>query len=194
MIKLPIKIEKVKFFDKGKRSLVYIGNYKNKQVIIKIKNPKSQAKERISNEAKYLKLLNKYKIGPKLISSGKNFLIYEFIQGKPYIESIKTKQRINLTLQILEKCRILDKLKINKLEFIRPIKHFFVKDKKVKMIDFERCYKTKNPKNVTQFCNFLLHNKLFKINKKELIDLLKEYKEKQTDKKFKKIREIIKLS
>jgi len=194
MLKLPIKIENVKFFDKGKRSLVYVGNYKNKKVVIKIKNPKSQAKARILNEAKYLKLLNKYKIGPKLISSEKKFLVYEFIQGKPYIEVIKTKQRIKLTLQILEKCRILDKLKINKLEFIRPVKHFFVKDSKVRMIDFERCYKTKNPKNVTQFCNFLLHNTLFKINKKELISLLKEYKEKQTDKRFKKIKEIIKLS
>jgi predicted Ser/Thr protein kinase len=194
MIKLPIKIINVEFFDKGKRSLVYTGNYKNKKVIIKVKNPKSQAIARISNEAKYLKKLNKFKVGPKLICFKKEFLVYEFIEGELYIDLIKTKQKISLTLQILDKCRTLDKLKINKLEFIRPIKHFFVKNNKVKMIDFERCYQTENPKNVTQFCNFLLSNKNFKINKKELIKLSKEYKNKQTDKNFKEIKNLIKLS
>ena len=187
MIKLPIRVKNIKYLDKGKRSLVYTGSYKNKKVAIKIKNPDSTAIERTKNEAKYIKLLNKHGIGPKFVKAGKNFLIHELAEGKQYIDFIKTKKEKNLTLQIIEKCRTLDKLKINKLEFTRPIKHFFVKDNKITMIDFERCYKTDKPKNLTQFCNFLNLKKLYKIPRKILI----EYKDKPTEKNFKKIRDII---
>ncbi len=190
MLDLPIKVKNIKYLDKGKRSLVYTGIYRNKKVIIKVKNPSSTAIERIKNEAKYLKKLNKYKIGPKYITSKKNFLIYEMVEGKPYIDYIRTKKKKELTLQIIDKCRTLDKLKINKLEFTRPIKHFFVKNNKVTMIDFERCYKTDKPKNLTQFCNFLNAKKVYKIPKKLLI----EYKDKPTEKNFKKIRDLIKHS
>ena len=63
------------------------------------------------------------------------------------------------------------------------------------MIDFERCYETKNPKNVTQFCNFLMFNKeSFNFNNKKLILLLKEYKNKQTEKNYKQIRNLIEFS
>tara|TARA_Y100000034_G_C6777961_1_gene347496 strand:- start:31 stop:639 length:609 start_codon:yes stop_codon:yes gene_type:complete len=200
MLDFAIKINNLKFFDKGKRSLIYIGTYKRKKVGIKIKNPSSRASSRIKNEAKFLKKLNKHDIGPRLILAKKKYIIYEFIEGEQYykvLHNVNKKKGIKLSLQILDKCRILDKLKINKLEFTRPIKHFFVKNEKVKMIDFERCYKTKKPKNVTQFCDFLISReikKLFKIDEKKLIHLLKKYKKKQTEINYKKIRKLIETS
>jgi predicted Ser/Thr protein kinase len=191
MISLPLKIEKIKFFAKGKRSLIYTGLYKNKKVAIKIKNPKSKAQNRIRNEAKYLKILNKYNIGPKLIKSDKDYLIYEFVEGKNYIDIISQNKEKAKTIskEILKICRKLDKLKINKLEFTRPIKHIFVKNNKVTVIDFERAYKTKHPKNVTQFCQFLIRKDLLD---KSAINLLKKYKKNQTEANFKKILALIK--
>ena len=43
-----------------------------KKVVIKIKNPKSEALGRMENEANYLKILNKKGIGPKFIRYDKN--------------------------------------------------------------------------------------------------------------------------
>jgi len=200
MLNLEIEIKNIKFFNKGKRSLVYTGKFKNKKVGIKIKNPKSLAKSRIENEGKFLKILNKYNIGPKIIKSKKDYVVYKFIEGKPFIEElpkVNKNDRINLILSVLDQCRTLDKLKINKLEFTRPIKHLYIKNKKVKMIDFERCYFTKSPKNLTQFCNFLISkkmNKILKINKENLIKILKEYKKNQTEKNYKLIKKLIKIS
>ncbi|MBT7237839.1 serine/threonine protein kinase, partial [Candidatus Woesearchaeota archaeon] len=71
----------------------------------------------------------------------------------------------------------------------RPIKHVFVKNNKITMIDFERCYETKNPKNVTQFSQYIIKN--FK-TKKEFQTILKNYKEKQTEKNYKEILKYIK--
>ncbi len=198
MLNLPIKINNLKFFDKGKRALIYIGTYKRKKVGIKVKNPSSKAISRIENEGNFLKKLNKYGIGPKLILTERDYMVYEFIEGEQYynlLPKLTRKERIDLSIQILDQCRIMDKLKINKLEFTRPVKHFFVKNKKVKMIDFERCYKTKKPKNLTQFCNFMISNKQwFNLDEKNLIILLKDYKEKQTDGNYKKIKDLIKFS
>ena len=182
--------ENVRYFSEGKRSIVYIAEYKNKKVAIKTKKPKSKAKGRIQNEIIFLKLLNKYKIGPKLVLYGKDFIAYEFVKGIKFIDwltnkDIKTKRKI-VTI-ILKKCRILDKLKINKKEFTRPIKHILIYKNKPYFIDFERCYFTEKPKNVTQLCQFLIDNNLMKKN----IKILKNYKENQTEKNFKEILKLI---
>ena len=198
MLKFEIKINNLKFFDKGKRSLVYTGTYNHKKVGIKIKNPSSKAESRIQNEGKFLKKLTKYGIGPNLIIAKRDYIVYEFISGKCYyteLQNLDYPERIRLSLEILDQCRIMDKLKINKLEFNRPIKHFFIIKKQVKMIDFERCYNTKRPKNVTQFCNFLLSKpEMFKLEKNNLIKLLIEYKNNQNKKQYEKIKKLIQTS
>lgn len=186
-MEIPKKITKLKYLAQGKRGIVYTGYLDNKKVSIKTKRSDSKASERIKNESKFLKLLNKHKIGPTLVKTGKEYLIYKYVSGTPLPEFLKkekdkTKKKRVLTT-ILKQARILDKLKINKLEFTRPLKHVFVKYPKVTIIDFERSYYTKKPKNVTQFCQFLIKSKLIKNN----VKILKEYKNNQTDDNFKKI-------
>jgi putative serine/threonine protein kinase len=149
-------LKKIKFFAKGKRSFVCTAYYKNKKVAIKIER---NVKGRIKNEVKFLKILNKYEIGPKLIFSGENYFVYKFVEGLPFIEWMKDKSKkmiLDVVEKVMFKCRTLDKLGINKKEFHHPVKHILVKNKKLKMIDFERCYYTKKPKNLTQFCQFLI--------------------------------------
>jgi release factor glutamine methyltransferase len=184
-------IKNINYFTKGKRGFIFIGNYKNKKIAIKIKNPESEAILRINNEIKFLKILNKKNIGPKLLLSNKGYLIYEFVDGNYIVDYLKDngKERIKRALKnIFEQLFIIDKLKINKEEMSHPPKHVII-DKKNKpiLIDFERCHKTEKPSNTTQFCSFLVSNYVrtilksnkIKINKDNIIHAAKIYKKQQ---------------
>ncbi len=185
-------VKNIKVFDKGRRGVIYIGIYKNKKVAIKIKREDSKAKGRIKNEAKFLKILNKYKIGPRLIFGNKDYIMYEFVKGKFILEFLKEKKNIKkIILDILEQCYIMDKIKINKLEMHHPIKHIII-DKKPVLIDFERAYYTKRPKNLTQFFQFLMTRKdIFGDFNPKIVEILKEYKKKPTKTAFLKLKKAI---
>ncbi|MDD5649969.1 MAG: hypothetical protein PHF86_06040 [Candidatus Nanoarchaeia archaeon] len=194
-----MNIKNKQFLTHGKRGFIYTGLLNGKKIVIKSKNPNSLAEGRIKNEYTFLKILNKHKIGPKLIKFSNNSIIYYYVKGEfilDYIEKNEKKKIISILKEILKQCFILDKLKINKLEMHFPIKHIII-DKKPVLIDFERCYFTENPKNVTQFCQFLMSikellvKKKININEKEFIKILKEYKSKQNNKNFKKIIKLI---
>jgi len=178
---------KKQFFAKGKRSIVYLID--NKYILKEHKN-----RFRAKNEAKFLKILNKKGIGPKLISIKNKEITMECIKGERIIPCLENKKKTKRIIKnILNQCRTLDKLRINKYELKNPYKHILINKKPVQ-IDFERCKTTKNPKNTTQFCQFLTSKRIkqiTKINKKHLIKLLKEYKKSQTDKNFKEIENYI---
>ena len=189
---IPKDIKEITYLAKGKRGVIYTGTLNGKKVSIKKKHPDSEAIGRIKNESKFLKILNKHKIGPLLLKTGKDYLIYRYVKGiflPEFLKKEKSKEKKKkIIINILKQARTLDKLKINKLEFTRPLKHVFVKYPKVVIIDFERCYHTENPKNVTQFCQYLIKGKYMKNNLK----VFKNYKENQTEKNFKEILKLIK--
>ncbi len=181
-------VKSVKFFAKGKRGKVYVGVFKGKKVAIKVS-------KRAENEGKWLKKLNKYKIGSRFLFSGKDYFVYEFVEGErilDYIAENEKKKIIKVLKNVFLQCRVLDKLKVDKKEMHNPWKHILI-GKDVKMIDFERCHIVDKGKNVTQFGQFLLRKKELlnkkgiKVNKSELIKLLKEYKSKQIDVNFKRM-------
>jgi putative serine/threonine protein kinase len=180
------------FLTKGKRGKIYL----DKDKAIKKTN-----NQRVEKEAYYLKLLNKYKIGPKFLYLKKDRIVYKFVKGPFILEYLKnnnTKSVKKILKEVLNQCRTLDKLKINKLELHNPYKHIIIegtKTKKPVMIDFERAYKTENPKNVTQFCQYIMSFKVYSVlkekkiifNKKELIKSLRIYKKEQTDFNFRNL-------
>ena len=178
----------------GKRSVVYIENNK----VIKKEREGSKAVNRINNEAYWLNILNKYNIGPKLIKKQDNEITMELIEGKLIIDWLNENERENINkmlAKIIKQCRVLDKLYVNKYELTNPYKHIIISKNKPVMIDFERCKYTEQPKNLTQFCQFIsskkieciLSRKNININKKSLINLLKDYKKNQSEQRFKKI-------
>ncbi|RLE47956.1 hypothetical protein DRJ25_01025 [Candidatus Woesearchaeota archaeon] len=181
-------IRNIKFFDKGWRGLISTGKYKCNLVAIKTKRPYSEAKTAIRKEAKWLKFVNKHGLGPKFVMSGKGFLVYRFVDGKPFKDWIVKASKSSLkkaVLKILDKCFMLDKLKVNKEEMHRPLTNVLVtKDANPVLIDFERMYKTRKPHNVTQFCQFLISNeKLFRkkgfgFTKAKIISAASRYKSK----------------
>lgn len=191
MLNLPIK--NIEFFARGKRGVIYTGNYKGKKVAIKIKRPTSKAEGRIKNEYFWLKRLNKYKIGPKFILFKNKALVYEFVKGEFILDFFKKasrKDKTKVLKEVFKQLRVMDKLKVNKKELHKPLKHILI-GKKVVLIDFERCYKSNKPKNVTQFCQFLLRRKLIKVKEKEFIELNRKYKKNLDDKSFNEILKLI---
>ena len=181
---------------KGHRSIVYLTNYKGKKAIKKVERKDISALNRIQNEIFWLKKLNKFKIGPKIYSFGKNYFICEYIEGHriiPYLENCK--KPIKVIKEILKQCRTLDKLHIDKKEMSNPYKHIIIIRNKPLMIDFERAKFSLKPSNVTAFFSFLTSGKILTIlNKKKIeidIDklkpLLQKYKKSYFDEDFEEL-------
>ncbi|HLG24766.1 MAG TPA: HemK2/MTQ2 family protein methyltransferase [Candidatus Nanoarchaeia archaeon] len=184
-------IKNVKYLAKGHRGFVYTGILNKKKVVIKAKNPKSTAFNRIANESKWIKVLSRHGIGPNLVFGSEDYFVYNYIDGVPIIEFLKNNEK-NEIRDVLKKslgqCFKMDKLKIDKEEMHHPVKHIIVVKKgktlAPKMIDFERCRSSENPKNVTQFCQFItsgnvekiLSGKNIAIDKSRIISLAKIYK------------------
>jgi putative serine/threonine protein kinase len=178
-----------KIIGKGKRGVVKAGKYGKKACAIKILNPKSDAVGRIENEGKWLKKLNAYGIGAKYYFSNDKMLIMEFLDGVHLCDFSNDKKK-NVLKKIFMQCRVMDKLKVNKYEMHRITKNAIVVKNNPILIDFERCKIVKDPKNITQFCQFMI-KKGFVKKSKALIDILKEYKKNMSEKNFKKISKML---
>jgi predicted Ser/Thr protein kinase len=183
----------MEIFAQGKRGVVY----KEGKVCIKEKNPRSTV-DTLRNESEYLKILNTRGIGPRFIKYADGKLYREFVDGIRisdfFEQETDAKKIISVIRQVLEQCREMDLLGINKKELTNPYKDILVTpDNKAVMIDFERCHKAKKPKNVTQFMQYInrskptLENKGIMIDKQEMIRLGKEYKLKPYKESFNNI-------
>jgi putative serine/threonine protein kinase len=175
---------------KGHRGIVRTVFINGKKIAVKSRLSKAY---NIAKEAKFLKLLNKKGIGPKLIKYDESAIYMQFIEGSrilDYVEESKiTKnQIISVFRKILLQLYEMDRQKINKRELTHPYKHIIIgKDDEPFMIDFERCYYSEKSKNITQFIQFLcsarlkylLDKKGIAVNRDNLIISAKEYKEKK---------------
>lgn len=191
------KISDIHYFAKGKRGLIFTGNFKGKKIAIKAENPKTEAVERIGNEANFLKKLNKKGIGPKLLIHETRFLVYEFAQGVSFMDFISKsgkKEALGAIKNIFRQLYEMDKMRINKEEMSHPQKHIIMGKRPV-LLDFEKCRYVKSPGNVTQFCDFIisksisaaLRGKKININKQTIISLAKEYRKNGDRKSYKNI-------
>ena len=191
-------IKNVKYLAKGHRGILFAGLYNNKKVAVKSKNPQSAAFGRIENEAKWLKLLNRRGIGPKLLFSEKDYFAYSYIDGDFIADYIKKSNKGSIKIilkKIFSQMLALDMLKADKEEMHHPFKHILISHGNPCLIDFERMHHSENPKNVTQFCQFLisgslgniLKNKKINLNRNKIIRLAKIYKRNQNKKNFNKL-------
>ena len=179
----------MEFFARGKRSVVYTDVLDGRRVAIKVKRKDSKAIFRIENEANWLKRLNKYGIGPKFISFEDGKLVMEFVEGERFLDWLENAEKSEVEgvlKEIFRQVRRLDLLRVDKEEMHRPVKHILIGDC-IKMIDFERCHVVDKPKNLTQFCQFLMSKKMSDMLVKKgfkrvdhviLRGFLKEYKKK----------------
>ncbi len=151
------------FLDESQRVKTHLSQPKTIKVAIKTKRKESKAGQRIENEIKWLKILNREGIGPRLIVWGDNYLVYEWVEGKFILDWIKESSGTEVRRMlwaILKQCLKLDKLKVDKGEMHHPLKHVIVDHlHQPVLIDFERCRQTDKPKNTTQFLEFLSRSK-----------------------------------
>ncbi len=191
-------IKKPKVFSHGKRGVIIKGTYESQTVAVKIKKKESFALGTIDNEARFMKLLNKYDIGPRFIMHKKNFLMYKFVSGifiEEFVISSKKKDILSVLKKVFYQMYVMDNLGINKFEMHHPIKHIVIKDNNPVLLDFERCRRTEDPKNVTQFCDFLISKKFnsllkkkeINIEKNQMIRIAKKYKGNRNKKNFEEI-------
>jgi len=193
------KIKDIRYFTKGHRGILFTGIYGKKKIVVKAKLPESKAVGRIQNEINCLKTLNKKNIGPKLLFYDADYLAYEFIEGdfiSDYLERANKKDIKKTVKHIFNQLFVMDKLMTDKEEMHRPYKHIIIdKESRPVLVDFERCRKTKKPKNVTQFCDFvssgyvssILKRRNIRINKDRIIKLAKVYKKAQNKNNLSKI-------
>src|SRR3989338_7388355 len=117
-------IKNINFFAKGHRGILYTGDYKGKKVIIKTKRKESKAVGRMENESKFLKILNKKKIGPRLIYYDKkqDFFVYNYVDGEffPLFLEKQTDKNKKTILKIIKnifiQCFRMDIMRIDKEE------------------------------------------------------------------------------
>ena len=193
-------IENLKYLTHGKRGNIFTGisdkskrvktHFAKKEIVkvgIKVKRKESSAIERMRNESNWLKILNKKNIGPRLLFSGEDYLVYEFVEGEFILDWIKDNNKKDIQkvlVAVLKQCFELDQLGVNKEEMHHPLKHIIVtKDNHPVLLDFERCSRSDKVKNVTQFVEFIcrireeLENKDIKLNKIDLREKAKSYKD-----------------
>lgn len=138
-------------------------------------------------EAGFLSLLQPYNFVPRLYSVRPEMLEIEmeFVRGVEIGESIKSLEKYHLE-RILDICRELDRLGIQKEEMNHPDRHIIISDRIV-FIDFERSVIKFRPSNLTQFAVYLNSRlKLFK--KDELRELLRNYKKKFDDREYESLK------
>ena len=102
-----------------------------------------------------------------------------------FLEISSKKNIKQIILKIFDQMKKLDDLKINKYEMHHPLKHVLIDNKnKVTLLDFERAKYSENPKNVTQFSDFIISDNLKNIfqeknliiDNRTIMDYARKYK------------------
>ncbi len=183
----------MEFLAKGKRGLVYVfeenADGKSRKVCVKERNPESSV-DSLWIEAKFLELVNKKKIGPKLYKFEDGKLFMEFIEGErigDFLERAEAESIKGVIGEVLRQCFELDKMGVEKSEMTNPYKHVIVRSGnekrsekesekesektggwkgRVVLIDFERARFREKPGNVTQFLQYLMSRNVFEVLEK----------------------------
>lgn len=181
----------------GRHSVVL----KEGELAIKVQKDVPAAKTAIADEAKWLRFFNRHGIGPQIVEHDEtlHYVTYHYVFGDFITDFISRcddgEVMKKVILKCFEKCHKMDELMVNKKEMHKPLKHILI-GYDVKFIDFERCYETKRPKNVTQLCDFFFISnapvaektrKMFGIKKEDALTAVKSYKQKPDLDKIKEL-------
>ena len=113
----------------------------------------------VGKEAAWLERVNQQGLGPTLLATGADFVVYEFVTGDFIMDWIGKSAKpeiIKVLYHLLQQGFILDQLKITKEELHHPQKQILVtRLQQPMLIDFERCHESKTPQNVTQLVEFI---------------------------------------
>lgn len=203
-----LKLGSISVLGKGYVGIVVLAKYKKKIVAVKIRRTDSQRKE-MNSEAKLLQIANSSGVGPSLISSSKNFMIMEYLDGEKiglWIKELKGKgsalQLKSVIRKTLEDCYHLDKAGLDHGELSSISKHVIVGKSKTTIIDFESSSNNRRVSNVTSATQGIFIGsgiskhikKIYKIpSRAKIIDALRTYKHESSRKNFDLLLKILKV-
>ena len=201
-------IGSLQILGKGYVGVVVLAKKRKNVIALKIRRLDSQRSE-MRSEAKLLKLVNTVNVGPKLYGVSKNFLVMEYLEGDKigdWIQSLKgvgsSKKLKSVVRTILEDCYKLDRMGFDHGELSSISKHVIIGKSRVTLIDFESSSVNRKVSNVTSVTQAIFIGsgiakkvqKIYKIPPKQrIIDVLRIYKQEQTQKSFDDILNILKL-
>ena len=193
---------------KGCVGIVVVATIDKRNVALKIRRLDSD-RTGMQREAQMLRKANTIDVGPNLINATENFLIMEFVGGTllpRWVEGLKKKPKSRIRhvlLSVLEQCWRLDAIGLDHGELNRAPKHIIVDaNEKPWIVDFETASADRKVSNVTSICQYLfissqiaktIQNKIGKIDRTRLIQVLRSYKQKRTRETFEIILKICAL-
>ncbi len=186
-----MQLRNLKYLARGHRSIVYTARFNGRIVAVKKRRIDIDVSNHLLNEAGILKKLNKHKIGPKIYHGGRDMIVMEYAKGDRILEWLE-KNRGNKKLvkkminELLRQCRVMDKMKIEKKEMHKPLKHVII-GKKLTLIDFERARIKEKPGNVTQASQFLIRLGMMRRD----IKALRDYKKEQSERNFNVLKRLL---
>ena len=202
-----LEIGTISILGKGYVGIVVLGKIGRKKVAVKIRRNDSPRKN-LKKEAELLKIINEYKIGPKLVAFSKNFLVMEYLDGEKigdWVVDLKKKgdsSRLKTIIKkILEDCYRLDRIGLDHGELSNLSKHVIV-GKKITIIDFESSSMNRKVSNVTSATQALcigsgiskIISHVYRIPKKQkMITVLRRYKQEETRDSFENLLSVLKL-
>ena len=202
-----LQVGTINILGKGYVGIVVLGKIGRKKVAVKIRRNDSPRKN-LKKEAELLKIINKHKIGPKLITSSKNFLVMEYLDGEKigdWVDGLKKKgsstQLKIIIKKVLEDCYSLDRIGLDHGELSNLTKHVII-GKKITIIDFESSSMDRKVSNVTSATQALcigsriskIIGHVYKIPKKQkMITVLRRYKLEGTRESFENLLSVLKL-
>jgi len=199
----------VPILGKGYVGVVVMAHVGQGKVALKIRRVDAD-RANMQRESEMLTRANAVGVGPSLLGFTENFLVTEFVEGMllpRWLEALRgrgTRARIRRALRgVLEQCWRLDEAGLDHGELSRAPKHIIVDSgDQPHIVDFETASVTRRVSNVTSICQYLfvgsqvaktIRRKLGEVDKKELINSLRAYKQGRTRENFVRILEICKL-
>jgi len=202
-----LQVGTISIIGKGYVGVVVSGKTGRKKVAVKIRRNDSPRKN-LKKEAELLKIINKHKIGPKLVASSKNFLVMEYLDGEKisgWVGGLKKKENSSqlktVIKKVLEDCYSLDRIGLDHGELSNLSKHVIV-GRKITIIDFESSSTDRKVSNVTSATQALcigsgiskIIGRVYKIPKKQkMITVLRRYKHEGTRESFENLLAVLKL-
>ncbi len=188
---------------KGYVGIVIVAHTDRGKVALKVRRVDAD-RSGMQREAEMLRRANGLDVGPTLLDTTKNFLLMEFVEGTllpQWVEALRgrgTRSRIRRVLRgVLEQCWRLDEAGLDHGELSRAPKHIIIDENDCpRLVDFETASVNRRVSNVTSICQYLfigsqaakiIKKKVGEVDRKELINALKNYKQDRTRKSFKKI-------
>ena len=141
-------------------------------------------------ELRFLSTLQPFSFVPRLYGSdpSKLEMRMEYIRGTNIGEAIMDISSKEL-MEIMDICRTLDRLGIQKEEMNHPDRHIII-GSRIVFVDFERGVIRDRPSNLTQFLVYLNFRRKI-IPRDELISMMKLYKRNFSERAYRQIRDAV---